>query len=133
MIEFSAPVRIESEMNARCHWSVRRKRFARQAWDAELSWRAYRAEQRGCADARLSAVVTSPRILVTLTRIAPRRLDTDNLASGFKAVRDFIAEVILKVDDGSERIDWRYRQQKGRPKEYAIRVRLEPSSWGPGA
>ncbi len=62
-------------------------------------------------------------VVVALTRIAPRDLDTDNLASGLKAVRDGVADA-LGVDDGSSRIEWRYAQERGRPGEYAVRVEI---------
>ncbi len=51
---------------------------------------------------------------VRLTRIAPRRLDSDNLAFAFKGVRDGIAAV-LGVDDGGGGPVWIYDQRKARP------------------
>lgn len=124
MIAFTAPVRIESEMNRRDHWTGRRKRFIQQHRDTSLVWLGYRAAKRASVDATLMAIHSSKEIIVTLTRIAPRRLDTDNLASGFKGVRDFIAQTILFENDGSERIDWRYHQERGKPKEYSVRIEI---------
>jgi hypothetical protein len=47
---------------------------------------------------------------VVLTRLAKRRLDSDNLQGAFKAVRDEIA-AHLGVDDGDEsQVNWRYLQ-----------------------
>ena len=63
----------------------------------------------------------SGTVVVVLTRIAPRDLDTDNLASGLKAVRDGVADA-LGMDDGSSRIEWRYAQERRKPGEYAVRV-----------
>ena len=40
-----------------------------------------------------------------------------------KAVRDGIADA-LEVDDGDTRLTWKYAQEKGKPKEYAVRVAL---------
>ena len=65
----------------------------------------------------------SGTVAITLTRIAPRVLDYDNLASGLKAVRDGVADA-LRVDDGSTRIRWRYTQERGKPREYAVRVEI---------
>jgi hypothetical protein len=62
--------------------------------------------------------------MITLTRIAPRKLDTDNLVSACKGVRDGIADT-LGVDDGDERITWKYAQRKGKPKQYAVEVEVE--------
>jgi hypothetical protein len=62
-------------------------------------------------------------LTIVLTRIAPRKLDTDNLASGFKAVRDGIAEW-LGIDDGDSRLDWQYRQRNGGVKVYRVEVEI---------
>jgi hypothetical protein len=29
------------------------------------------------------------------------------------------------VDDGSSRIEWRYAKEKGKPREYAVRVTIQ--------
>ena len=62
-------------------------------------------------------------VTVVLTRVAPRRLDGDNLQSGFKAVRDGVADW-LGVDDGNGLIDWQYVQRSGRPSEYAVEIEV---------
>lgn len=101
-----APVRTQSEANAREHWSKRSKRAA---------------EHRQTA---ANAVGPLWRWRITLTRIAPRKLDDDNLARALKAVRDGVADA-LGLDDGDERLTWRYAQRKGEPKQYAVEVRIE--------
>ena len=98
------PLRIESVANRREHWSVRAQRT-----------KAHRL-------AALAVPLHPLPCVVTLSRIAPRRLDTDNLAAGFKALRDGIADR-LGVDDADPRVEWRYEQARGRRKEYAARVR----------
>jgi hypothetical protein len=62
-------------------------------------------------------------VTVVLTRIAPRRLDGDNLQSGFKAVRDGVADW-LGVDDGSSLVDWQYFQRSGKAGEYAVEIEV---------
>jgi hypothetical protein len=62
--------------------------------------------------------------VVTLTRIAPRKLDSDNLNSAFKAMRDGIADWLC-VDDGHESVTWVYAQRKGRKGEYAAEVAIQ--------
>lgn len=59
---------------------------------------------------------------VTLVAVRQKRLDDDNLAGGFKALRDAIAES-LGIDDGDERIEWIYRQQVG-PKPHGTIVMI---------
>lgn len=99
------PLRIESVANKREHWSARARRTKMH---------------------RLAALAVPPHPLpcvVTLIRVAPRALDTDNLASGFKALRDGIADR-LGVADNDPRVTWRYEQTRGKSKEYAARVSI---------
>lgn len=59
---------------------------------------------------------------ITLTRVAPRRLDSDNLAGSFKAVQDEVA-ALMGIDDGDPRITWVYAQRSPSvPNEYAVEV-----------
>lgn len=111
-IRFKCPVRIESEANRRDHWAARHRRFAKQKRVVALHLLAL----GGMARPR-------PPLVVELTRIGPRSLDTDNLAGGCKAVRDQIA-AWLGVDDGDPRVEWRYGQQRGKPREYALLVEM---------
>lgn len=100
------PIRVESVANLREHWSVRAKR---------------------AKEHRLAALAVAPHPLpctVTLVRIGPRALDSDNLQSGFKALRDGIADR-LGVKDNDPRITWRYDQERGKPRQYAVRVTIE--------
>lgn len=102
------PLRIESVANRREHWATRARRTKLH---------------------RFAALAVQPHPLpcvVTLVRVAPRRLDGDNLQSGFKALRDGIADR-LGVDDADPRVTWKYDQVRGRAKEYAARVKIEPA------
>jgi hypothetical protein len=55
--------------------------------------------------------VAGPLLTIELVRCGSRSLDSDNLASSFKGLRDSIAES-LDVDDGDARLEWRYSQVK---------------------
>lgn len=112
MTEVLLPVRTWSEANQRGHWGKRARRAKKQREAARLLVRA----------ARVVLPASGP-VVITLTRIAPRALDTDNLVSGLKAVRDGLADA-LRVDDGSSRIEWCYAQGRGKPGEYAVRVEI---------
>lgn len=106
------PLRTVSEMNTRGHWSER----------------AYRAkQQRGVAGlaCRTAARAAGLPAIVTMTRIAPRALDDDNLRSAIKALRDGIADAFDLKNDSDPRITWRYAQARGKPCEYAVRVEIE--------
>ena len=61
---------------------------------------------------------------MTITRIAPRQLDTDNLAISGKSLRDSIADR-LGVDDNDPLVEWRYAQERGLHKQYAVRVQID--------
>lgn len=50
-----------------------------------------------------------PPLRITMTRFGRGVLDTDNLPSAFKAVRDGISDW-LRVDDGSPQLQWICKQ-----------------------
>lgn len=98
----SAPVRLASLANARMSWP-QKHRITREL-------RVLARSLVGPQIHAWSPTTDAPRLVVTLRRIGPRRLDDDNLAGAFKPVRDGIADA-LRLDDGSERIAWRYEQR----------------------
>ena len=64
-------------------------------------------------------------VVVTLTRIGVRDLDTDNLAGGFKSVRDEVAAWLGVGDSTRDPITWVYEQQRGERGQYACRIKIE--------
>jgi len=106
------PVRIESEANRREHWATVAQRKAVHRTMGRCSLGEARAQRPALP------------CTITLTRIGPRDLDDDNLASGFKAFRDGVADW-LGIDDGDKRLTWRYAQRRGKPKEYAAEIVIE--------
>lgn len=115
-MKIEVPIRIESVANIHEHWTARAKRAAKHKNDTWFALRAAKAPH---------AVPCT----VTLTRVAPRTLDGDNLQSGIKAARDGVA-LWLDTDDGDERITWAYDQRKGQPKQYALEVEITPTNQG---
>lgn len=116
MILVTYPEKIVSEANQREHW---RPKAARAKLHRVNAWAAMR---------QAGGFIGAPELLgplrITMTRIAPRELDSDNLASGFKASRDGVADW-LGIDDGDKRLTWEYQQRKGMPKQYAVEIRVE--------
>lgn len=107
--DFTVPIRLESLANKREHWSARARRA--------------KAHRR----ATWLAIAGAPKPLpcvVTITRVGPRPLDTDNLAISAKHCRDQIA-AHLGVDDNDPRVEWIYKQSKGGPRVYEVRVMIE--------
>ena len=108
MIETTIPIKAVSVANLRLHWAVK----------AKLAKAHRSASKAGLAS--VAPVAPSLPLTVILTRLGPRTMDTDNLASSLKAVRDGVADW-LGVDDGHPSLDWQYRQRKG---GYAVEVEV---------
>lgn len=96
------PIETCSEANQRGHWSRKAKRAKTQRADARYWCRIKFG---------LITIPVDTHIHIQLVRLAPRELDSDNLASAFKAVRDGIADY-LGIDDGDKRLHWEYTQEK---------------------
>lgn len=109
-LTLTLPLRIESVANQREHWAAKAKRAK---------------TQRRAAIVIAKQQLPSLPCVVTLTRIAPRTLDGDNLQSAFKGLRDGVADR-LGVDDKDPRVTWLYAQEPGKPKEYAARIDIKP-------
>lgn len=106
--EFVIPIRTMTEANTGGHWAVKAKRAKDQRGLGRLMFQSLHLKGL-------------PKV-VTLTRLAPRFLDGhDNLRSSIKHVVDGIADA-LGIDDGSNKVEWRYAQRKA--KEYGVLVEV---------
>lgn len=114
-LQFSMPVRVISEANARDHHMKRYRRKSAQQMATHVQWKQAQAARGGVK-------VILPCV-VRLTRIGSRRLDDDNLAGAFKACRDQIAREI-GVDDGSELIRFEYAQEAIGKRHYEVKVEV---------
>ncbi len=107
---------ISEANNANQHWSIKHKRAKKQK-DALILWFS------GARRKDLASAGMDPHI--NLIRVSPRRLDSDNLISAFKAVRDQLAALIKpgyapgRADDDGD-ITWSYDQQAGKPQAIII-------------
>ena len=63
-------------------------------------------------------------LVITITRVGPRELDTDNLAASAKHVRDGISDW-LGVNDRSKLLKWEYSQARGIYGEYGVEVHVQ--------
>ncbi|MBK6464204.1 MAG: hypothetical protein IPF92_24870 [Myxococcales bacterium] len=91
------PIVTVSEANVRGAWFARSRRARAQRLAVAVALARY---ERPAFPVR-----------VTLTRIASRRLDSDNLAGALKSVRDGCA-AWLDVDDGPDGpVSWSYAQE----------------------
>lgn len=98
---WTLPMKLPSCANLREHWAVRAKRMKQHRFHG-----AYQTRKL----IPLDDVEETDRIYVLIVRHGVRKLDSDNLASAAKGLRDGIADA-LDIDDGSERIQWSYEQQ----------------------
>ena len=113
MIEVEMDMKIVSVANMRLHWAAKARLTKIQRQKTRMALAAV---------AQSYGVEILP-VTVVLTRVAPRKLDGDNLQSGFKAVRDGVADW-LGVDDGSSMIEWQYNQRSGGPKVYKVEIEV---------
>lgn len=111
LIAAKFPARLVSEANEREHWRVRKKRA-----------KAHRAEAKRALGTDIKG--PPPPYLITITRIGPKTLDTDNLAGSAKHVRDGVADW-LGIDDGDPRLTWKYAQRSAGPGVYACEITIE--------
>ncbi len=108
-MRFHIPIRLPSLANTRMDW----RRMSR-----------LKVSQRGATAACMHGhAIPSLPLLVTITRVGPRQLDDDNLASACKYIRDEIARAV-GVDDGSPLYTWRYEQRIG---DYGVDVEVMSS------
>jgi hypothetical protein len=125
---FEIDIKTVSEANSTQHWSTKHKRHKQQQFFVRAAYMQYMSYVKVPCN-------------VTLTRLAPHDLDSDNLQMAFKWIRDEISELILPehckefVDakgnirklkgraDSDERITWDYKQTKR--KKYGIIVEIE--------
>ena len=97
VIVIPLPLKIVSVANLREHWRTKAARAKLHRHTALALLRTHKLPMLP--------------ITVYLTRVAPRELDSDNLASAFKAVRDGVADW-LNVNDNDPRVTWEYAQRK---------------------
>src|SRR6185503_10774135 len=99
-LHLTIPVKVISEANNYDHWTKKRKRKIAQQQEVH-------AELYKALDHRKIQLPCT----VHLVRIGPRELDSDNLTSAFKGMRDQIAKMI-GVDDGeTDKIRFTYAQE----------------------
>ncbi len=113
-----------SKLNQRGKWTVS-KATAAERRATRVHW--FRTIKVPLIDT--GPAPTRPRVPVicTLTRIAPKPLDEgEGDRAALKGVRDEVAVLLgLSKDNGWE-VEWRYQQEKGEPKQYAVRITIEP-------
>lgn len=116
-IEINLPIKLVSELNLREHWTKKSKRHEKLRKIINIAFLTHKRH------------ITLP-CCVTLTRIGPRELDYINFIGCLKSLQDYVADQIIPGlamgrADGDPRIEWKYTQEKGLPKQYACRILIE--------
>ena len=120
---YSIPIEIVNEASgtySNQHWRAKSSRHKQQKAIVKITLREL-------------FIYANKAITVRLIRISSRMLDCeDNLPYAFKWVKDSIADVLKPglrpgMADGSKLIKWEYAQEKGKPKEKAMRVEIYES------
>ena len=106
MQEIMVPIHTISEANKREHWRAGHARHKQQKYAVRLALLSHKLPQK-------------LPVVVTMTRQSPRTLDSDNLQTAMKNVRDAIAEHFItdkapgRADD-DPRFEWSYHQIKSK-------------------
>lgn len=116
-VTITLPIRTVSEANAHEFWRVRQKRAKQQRGITALMCRGL------LRNLRADEFDALPALDVRMIRIASRELDSDNLPSSMKHCRDGVADA-FGIDDRDPRVTWHYAQERGAPKEYAVRIEV---------
>ena len=112
LLRVELPLTTVSEANAHEHWRAKAKR-AKSQRDAVAN--RLRPFPRSIGEDFLlcaSGALYAGGLVVLLTRVAPRSLDSDNLSRSLKACRDGVADA-LGIDDRDPRVTWLVDQRKG--------------------
>jgi hypothetical protein len=105
------PIKTVSEANRRDHWTVKNNRKNAQQKEFMVTWRNAKAK------------VKLPATII-FTRYSCQILDDDNLQSALKGCRDQLAKEI-GVDDGSDLLNFVYRQEKINKREHWFTVEIK--------
>jgi hypothetical protein len=125
------PIQVKNGCNLREHPMARHRRVlkehkivAQALWARELLNKRHRP--------------SFPPYVVTMTRIAARKLDDDNMVAGFKGVRDAVAKWLGVNDGDTSKVRWVYAPEEKPPRNddattlrtgkrsaYACRIQIE--------
>lgn len=117
---FTLPLRLVTESNTKGHWAAKARRAKEQRHVAFMLTTTHLV-----LETRSPAVHSLLPCHITMTRVAPRRLDVDNLWSSFKHVIDGIADA-FHLPDNDPRFEWDVAQDRGGPNHYSVRIQIEP-------
>ena len=121
IIDWIIPMETVSESNISEFWGKRATRRRAQKNAIWVKWKGTSYDSKG--------VRIKMPCVIKISRISPRSLDDDNLRGALKAVRDGIADCINPGRapgraDNIPGMSFEYSQEKGKPKEKAVRIQI---------
>lgn len=106
-------LRLVSEANAHEHWRKRQRRAQVQ----HLAVSSY----LGTMFPRAAFAMPTP-LVVTITRVGAKLMDSDNAVGSAKHVRDAVAAWLGRDDSERGLVEWRVVQRRG---PYGVEIRIE--------
>ncbi len=116
-INLVMPIKTVNEFKMNEHWAQKSKRHSIQK--GIVRYYFYMLDE-----------MPKPPCHIIFTRISPKKLDyQDNLRSSMKWIVDAVCDQLIPglkpgMADGDNRLSFEYRQEKGEPKEYSVRVEI---------
>ena len=116
---------IYSEQNLNEHWSKKAKRHKAQQKAVQRALLPFKQELQ----CNFIKIQPTNKLLIVLNRIAPRKMDYDNLIYSFKWVKDAVCDLINpglakgRADDDS-RFSFQYDQKRGNVNQYAVQLQI---------
>jgi hypothetical protein len=123
MLKVKIPIKTVSEANKREHWTMPYKRAKKQKEIVKLYLGQAIMQQA-------PEIVKMRPLTIKLTRIAPRKLDGDNLQMSMKSIRDSVVSLFYpenlpgRGDEDNEEFTWLYDQKRGTAREYSVLVEI---------
>lgn len=129
LVTWILPIKTISEANTSEHWTKKAKRRKQQAFLVRYMFNRETTKIELPCD-------------ITLTRLAPRMLDPDNLPCSMKSVQDEIADILVPEKggwyrtkkgvvkrirghaDGDPRLTWHYGQEKWKTQAVKLEMRF---------
>lgn len=108
------PIKTVSEINRHEHWRARHNRVKSQRREVSAEW-------KNAVKGRRVALPCK----VFLTRIGAKELDSDNLTSALKAIRDEVASLLNVDDSPSSLAHFEYRQKAIGKREYKVQIEVQ--------
>lgn len=137
---FIERVKLQSP-NVKKHWGTNHKANKKLAKRIRCHFLAHRSSldelsmPHACqeVDKKDNSTIEPKGVKISILYFHPRaaQMDMDNLISAAKPIRDTVADLLRPglapgLADSDKTLEWIYLQEKGNPKEYSLKIIIEP-------